>query len=180
MMRFPNLEWDYPEEIIERARLIKVIATDVDGVLTQGDIIWQANGIETKQFNVKDGYGLRSIRKSGIKTAIITARESAIVAHRAQELDFDYVHQAAPNKKACLQAILDELQLGPEAVAYMGDDLPDLGVLQWVGLPTCPADAMYVVRKHCAWISHYNGGAGAMRELTDLIAAAQQQGNGAQ
>jgi 3-deoxy-D-manno-octulosonate 8-phosphate phosphatase (KDO 8-P phosphatase) len=168
------LEWHYPDALLQQAKAVKLLATDVDGVMTAGHITWDAQGVETKAFNVKDGWGLRHIRKLGVKTAIITARQSAIVAKRGAELDFDAVHQAVSNKWTCLETLLTQYGVQAHEVAYMGDDWPDMPILEKVGMATCPADAVFAVRKQCHWVSRYPGGGGALRELIDLIVAAKQ------
>lgn len=152
----------------QRLADIRLIATDVDGVLTPSTIIWDTNGVELKVFNVKDGYGLRKIRTRGIQTAIITGRRSSIVELRAKELDFDFCYQAVPNKVDVLNELCTKLGITPANVAYMGDDIPDVGVLERVGLAVAPADAHRRVLANVHWVSQYAGGQGAMRDFLDL------------
>lgn len=173
-MRLPSLEHDYPLALLQQAAAIQLLVTDVDGVLTPGFITWDANGVETKQFSVKDGYGLKAVRRVGVKTAIITARVSDIVQRRGEELAVDYIFQGVSHKGQCLEALMAREELPPEQVAYMGDDVPDLDALQVAGLRACPADAAWPVRQLCTWISRQGGGQGAMRELCDLVVAAKQ------
>lgn len=155
----------------ERMRQIRLIALDVDGVLTRGDIIYTSGGEEIKVFNAKDGLGISLAIRNNLPIALITARESTIVTRRAEELCIPYVRQGAKNKLAALEALLAELSISPEHVAYMGDDLPDIPALKAVGLACCPQDAVDAVKEACTWISTKNGGCGAVRELIDLLVA---------
>ena len=148
---------------------IKLLALDVDGVLTDGKIIYNDLGQEFKCFNAKDGQGLVMLAKSKFDIAIITARTSNIVVKRAEDLGIEYVFQGVKNKAEQLDELLDALNLTYDEVAYMGDDLPDIPVLEKVGLKACPNDAVSEVRKICNFIAKKNGGEGAVRELTDML-----------
>ena len=148
---------------------IRLLALDVDGVLTDGGIIYTADNVEIKQFNVKDGYGIVSLIKKGIPVAIITARTSQVVEARAKELGITHVYQGAKNKLETLQTLIEKLEIPIEAVAYMGDDIPDLAVLQAVGLACCPADAVDTIKAACDWVTQSSGGRGAVREVCDAI-----------
>ena len=148
---------------------IKLVAFDVDGVMTDGGMIYDENGIQYKIFNTKDGQGIAMLVKSGIKTAIITAKESGAVAHRFKDLGMTKLYQGQKNKLVALKELLSEFKLDASEVAYMGDDLPDLAVLKEVGLACCPVDAVKEVKDVCHFISAKRGGRGAVRELTDLI-----------
>ena len=148
---------------------IKLLALDVDGVLTDGKIIYNDLGQEFKCFNAKDGQGLAMLSAAGFDMAIITARTSNIVAKRAEDLGIKYVFQGIKNKGEQLVELLTALDLAYDEVAYMGDDLPDIPVLEKVGLKACPNDAVSEVRKICNFISKRNGGEGAVRELTDML-----------
>ena len=148
---------------------IKLIALDVDGVLTQGDISYTSAGDEIKTFNAKDGLGISLALRNDIPIALITARQSNIVERRAQELGIPHVRQNAKNKLQALEALLIELNIAKEHVAYMGDDLPDIPALQVVALACCPADAVDAVKESCNWIAAKDGGKGAVRELIDQI-----------
>ncbi|MDX2084874.1 MAG: HAD hydrolase family protein [Candidatus Melainabacteria bacterium] len=176
-MTLPDLPaWmDYAPHLLEKARAIRLLAMDVDGVLTCGEIIYASDGQELKVFNVKDGLGLRLLRESGIQTAIITGRRSVITERRGEELGVDYIHQGVKDKHSLLEAILSEHQWTWPQVAYMGDDLPDLSVLKSVGLACCPSDAAPEVQSVCHLISRYPGGRGAIRELTDLLLYSQMR-----
>ncbi len=148
---------------------IKLAAFDVDGVLTDGSLTFDENGHEYKTFNAKDGQGIVNLNNAGIITAIITARENGTVAHRAKNLNIKELHQGCKNKIAVLEKIMQKYNLKFEEVAYMGDDLPDICILEKVGLKGCPLDAVDEVKKIVNFISAKNGGRGAVREFCDYI-----------
>lgn len=161
------------EELIEKAKKIKVMAFDVDGVMTDGSVTYDENGVEYKTFNVKDGHGLVRAEKSGFITAIITARNNGTVKHRAENLNITELYQGQKFKLPALEEILKKYNLGFENVSYMGDDLPDMCILEKAGLSCCPADAVDEVLEVCDFVSTKNGGRGAVRELCDFILDAQ-------
>ncbi|MCR4881495.1 MAG: HAD-IIIA family hydrolase [bacterium] len=148
---------------------VKLLALDVDGVLTDGSISYTDDGKEIKTFNAKDGQGIAMLTKLGIKVAIITARTSTIVQKRANDLGVQYVFQGAKNKLEKLEYLKTTLGITNEEIAYMGDDLPDIPILNVVGIKACPNDAVDEVKKICNFKAAKNGGKGAVRELTDLI-----------
>ena len=152
---------------------IKLVGLDVDGVLTDGQIIHGSGGMEIKAFNVKDGAGIKLLQKSGIKIAIITARSSEAVTHRAKELGIELLFQGVKNKLQKLTELTASLNITLDNVAYMGDDFPDLAIIQSVGLGTCPADAAGIVQEHSQWRSTAPGGRGAVRELAEFILTQQ-------
>lgn len=162
-----------PSNLFERAAAIRLIVLDVDGVLTDSKIVYDSAGRETKAFNIKDGLGISLGVRSGLQFAIITARESAMVTRRAQELGIAFVIQNTRTKLPALEALIAELGLESIQVAYMGDDLPDLPCLEKVGLPACPADAAEVVRKQARLISNHPSGQGAVREVVEFILESQ-------
>ena len=149
--------------------MIKLAAFDVDGVLTDGSITYDENGVEYKTFNAKDGQGIVNLNNAGIITAIITARKNGTVAHRAANLKIKELHQGQKNKIAKLEDILAKYNLTFEETAYMGDDLPDICILEKVKLAGCPKDAVDEVLKTANWVSAKNGGRGAVREFCDYI-----------
>jgi 3-deoxy-D-manno-octulosonate 8-phosphate phosphatase (KDO 8-P phosphatase) len=153
-------------------KAVQCVVLDVDGVLTNGDIIYTEAGHELKTFNAKDGQGLALLAQIGIKTGIVTARQSVMVARRATELGMTFCCQHAKPKWPVLQTQLAQLQVPPSQVAYMGDDWPDVLPLQHVGFATCPVDAVPVVKAQCQWVSTQPGGGGAVRQLCDLVLAA--------
>ena len=148
---------------------IKVLALDVDGVLTDGSLTFSQNGEEFKTFNAKDGQGIVCLNKAGFITVIITARKNGTVEHRAKNLDIKELHQGVKFKLPVLEQILEKYNLTFDNVAYMGDDLPDICILEKVGLSCCPNDAVDEVQKICKFKSKYNGGRGAVREVCDAI-----------
>jgi 3-deoxy-D-manno-octulosonate 8-phosphate phosphatase (KDO 8-P phosphatase) len=152
-----------------RCATVEVLVVDVDGVLTDGVIAVDDHGVETKRFHVRDGWALNAWRKLGKRTALISGRTSKATARRAAELGITPVIQGAAAKAAPFRALLVELGVGAEQVAYMGDDLPDLPVLAAAGLAACPADAALEVRSLCHYVAHAPGGRGAVREVIELI-----------
>ena len=157
----------------EAAKKIKLLAFDVDGVMTDGSITYDENGIEYKTFNVKDGQGLVRMEKSGFITAIITARNNGTVEHRAKNLNITELYQNQKYKLPALEEIVAKYNLTYENVSYMGDDLPDICILEKVGLACCPNDAVQEVKNICTFKSSANGGRGAVRELCDFILDSQ-------
>ena len=154
-------------DIKEKAKNIKLMAFDVDGVFTDGSIIYDENGKETKVFNAKDGQGIVCVEKSGIITAIITARKNGTVEHRAKNLGITELHQGIKYKLPILEDIIKKYNFTFKNVSYMGDDLPDICILEKVGLACCPNDAVDEVKDICDFVSTKDGGRGAIRELCD-------------
>lgn len=167
-------EWNInADEGLERAAKIEWIFLDVDGVLTDGTLLYDANGIESKRFHTHDGHGIRMAQRAGIKFGLITGRRSPIVSSRAQELEIEEVHQRILNKGERFQEIKARLGLENDRVAYMGDDLIDLPILTQVGLAGAPQNALPDIRERVHWVSRYSGGAGAVREYIELIMKAR-------
>lgn len=164
---------DLPTDIRERAARIKLAVFDVDGVLTDGKLWYTADGHELKAFNVHDGLGMKRLRANGVEVAVITARHSKIVTDRMAELGVAHVYQDQKDKLACLEQLLSALRLEPVQAAFTGDDLPDLAAMQCVGLAIAVANAHAWVRERAHWRTQLGGGAGAAREVCDLILAAQ-------
>ncbi len=148
---------------------IKLLLLDVDGVLTDGRIIYDNQGNELKAFDVKDGHGLKLLQRSGVKVGIITGRSSAVVAKRAQELGIEILYQGALSKLGPYQEILAEQGLSDEQVAYVGDDVVDLPILRRVGFSATVADAVPDVQPLVDYVTTRPGGRGAVREICDLI-----------
>lgn len=157
----------------ERAKKIKLMAFDCDGVMTNGDVTYDENGVEYKTFNVKDGHGLVRMAKSGFITAIITARNNGTVAHRAKNLNITELHQGKKYKLPTLEELKEKYNLSYDEISYMGDDLPDICCLEKVGLACCPNDAVNEVKEICHFITSNDGGRGAVRELCDFILESQ-------
>lgn len=158
---------------LEKAKKIKLLAFDVDGVMTDGSVTYDENGVEYKTFNVKDGHGIVRMNKSGFITAIITARNNGTVQHRAENLNITEIYQGQKFKLPALEEIMKKYDLTFENVSYMGDDIPDICILEKVGLACCPNDAVSEVQSICNFKSDFNGGRGAVRELCDYILDAQ-------
>ena len=156
------------------ARNIRLLAFDVDGVMTDGSITYDENGVEYKTFNAKDGYGLAKMAKHGFVTAIITGRRNGTVNCRANDLRVTELYQGVKNKLPILEAIMEKYELDFSQVSYMGDDEPDIQILEKVGIAACPSDAVKKVKQVCNFISEKPGGSGAVRELCDLIFEAQK------
>ena len=155
--------------------MIKLVAFDVDGVLTDGSLTFDENGHEYKTFNAKDGQGIVNLHKAGIITAIITARNNGTVEHRAKNLNITELHQGSKNKIETLKEIMSKYNISFEEIAYMGDDLADICILKEVKLAACPADAVDEVKAVANFISSKNGGRGAVRELCDKIIKEMEQ-----
>ncbi len=153
----------------ERLSKIRLLLLDVDGVLTDGRITYDANGIESKSFDVKDGHGLKMLQRTGVKVGIITGRQSKIVALRAQELGIDILYQGAKRKLPPYEAILQEHGLQNHEVAYVGDDLVDLPILKRVGFAVTVADGVEDLRGRVDYVTRRPGGHGAVREVCDLL-----------
>jgi len=162
-------------DLKQKASKIKLLAFDVDGVMTDGSITYDENGIEYKTFNAKDGHGLAKMVKTGFLTAVITGRKNGTVDRRAEDLRFSEVFQGVKNKLPILEGIMEKYELDFSQVAYMGDDEPDIPILEKVGIAACPADAVDRVKNICNFVSVKNGGKGAVRELCDYIFDSREQ-----
>lgn len=160
-------------DIEDRARAIKLMVLDVDGVLTDGKLYFSDDGREYKAFNSKDGHGIVMLQMSGVKVSVITARNSPVVAKRMKELRMEHVVQGRTDKRVALMELLDTMTLKPEQVAYVGDDVVDLGPMRVAGLAVAVADAHELAKQQAHWITTLNGGHGAVREVCDLIMQAQ-------
>jgi 3-deoxy-D-manno-octulosonate 8-phosphate phosphatase (KDO 8-P phosphatase) len=156
-----------------RLAAVRLVAMDVDGVLTDGGIWYSDQGDELKRFDVRDGQGLVLLRDAGVVTAIVTRRHSKIVERRARELGIAEVHQDAADKAAVVQDLLKRHGIRAADACYVGDDLGDLPAMALVGVPVAVADAVPAVRTAAAYVTRAHGGRGAIRELCDLILAAR-------
>lgn len=148
---------------------IRLLLLDVDGVLTDGRIIYDNNGVESKAFNVRDGHGLKMVQRAGVRVGIITGRESQVVTRRAQELGIEFVYQGAKDKMVPYDEILRLTGLKDEQVAYVGDDIVDLQVLRRVGCAFTVADACEDVKPYADYVTSAAGGCGAVREICDML-----------
>jgi len=166
------------EQAAQRAGGVRLLGLDVDGVLTDGGIVYDSGGAETKRFHVRDGLGLALLRRAGVKVAVVTARSSEMVTRRARELGLDYVEQGAGDKAGVFGDILGREGLQWSQAAFLGDDLPDLPVLVRVGLALAVADAAPEVRSRAHLVLGVKGGEGAAREAAELILRAQGRWEG--
>lgn len=155
----------------KRARRIKYLILDVDGVMTDGGLYYSADGVELKRFNAQDGYGIVRARECGLGIGIISGRETPIVAARARVLGIDDVYQGAADKVEAMRGIQARYYLKDEEIAYIGDDLFDLPLLGAVGLSAAPKNARPEVRRKVHYVTSAAGGEGAVRELIDFLLA---------
>ena len=162
-----------PDKVSTLARDIRLLALDVDGVMTDGRLYFDNQSEEIKAFNTLDGLGLKLLMKSGVQVALITGRTSQIVADRARSLGIDLVFQGRDDKKVVLDGILETLRLDYSTVAYAGDDLPDLACITAAKLGVTVPDAHFLVRDAADAVTMRAGGAGAVREICDWILLAQ-------
>lgn len=159
----------------ERASRVRLMIFDVDGVLTDGSLMFTANGDTMKSFNSMDGHGLKLLQRAGVETAIITGRRSGIVAARAEELKITHVHQGVEDKLTAFVKLREETGIPPEDCGYMGDDWPDLAVMLRCGFVAAPANAHPEVIARAHWVSEARGGHGAVREVCDALLRAQHR-----
>jgi len=159
--------------LLARAKRIRLLALDVDGVLTDGRLYYDQAGNELKAFYTRDGLGIKALQGCGIGIALITGRTSAIVARRAEELKIEFVYQGSRNKLEAFNDLLAKTDLGEEEVCYAGDDWIDIPVLNRAGLAVTVADADERVKSCVHWVTGHGGGQGAVREICDLILLAQ-------
>lgn len=157
------------QDILERAAQVRLVIFDVDGVLTDGSLFLDDNGVEYKAFHSRDGHGMKMLQFTGVDIAVITGRTSQVVVHRMENLGIRHVYQGQLDKLPAFEAITRELAVAPEAVAYVGDDVVDLPVMQRVGLAVAVADAHPVVKRHAHWTTEATGGRGAAREVCELL-----------
>ena len=162
--------------LADRARSVRLLILDVDGVLTDGRLRYTSEGEETKVFHVRDGVGIKALQEAGIEFAVISGRASDAVTLRMAELGVRRVHQGDSDKLPLFRRLLGETGLEAGQAAFMGDDLPDLPVLREVGLAACPVDAHPEVRSACHWTGSLPGGGGAVREFCDFLLSVRAGG----
>ncbi len=160
-------------ELTAKITPLKMLLMDVDGVLTDGSIIWDDRGVQSKAFNVKDGFGIHALRRLGFKVGIITGKISQVVEHRAKELKLDEVHQGKVRKVPVYEEIKAKHRFSDAQICYIGDDLLDKPLLERVGFSAAPVDAHPEVLGAVDFVSRYPGGKGAVREVIELIIKAQ-------
>lgn len=158
---------------LAKAKEVRLLLLDVDGVLTDGSLLYTDSTAESKSFNTQDGFGLRLLLDSGIDVGIITARKSEVVARRAKELKMTYVYQGMGNKNQAFKDILKSSGYKPYEIAYMGDDWLDLVLLTQVGLAIAPANGVDEVKEVAHFVTARTGGAGAVRDACNLILEAK-------
>ncbi len=161
------------DAVLARARPVRMIIFDVDGVLTDGSLFFGDDGQEYKAFHSHDGHGIKMLRDTGVESAIITGRTSQVVLHRARNLGISRIFQGAGDKLISYQALLDEVGLTPEQTAYMGDDVVDLPVLRRCGLAIAVPASPERVLARAHYVTRASGGRGAAREACELIMSAQ-------
>ncbi|MCX8057021.1 MAG: HAD-IIIA family hydrolase [Ignavibacteria bacterium] len=163
------------KELKERLRKIKLLILDVDGVLTDGSIVYSSNGEEIKTFNVHDGYGIEMLRMEGIPVAIITGRTSQIVEKRAKDLKIEDLIQGTIDKVTAAETFAKKYNITFEEMAFMGDDLFDIPLLQKVGFSSAPKNARKEVKRIVHYVTKHEGGKGAVREVIDMILEAKRK-----
>lgn len=159
--------------MLSRAKLIRLMAFDVDGIMTDGGLYLSDSGEEFKRFNSHDGHGIKMLRASGVEVAIITGRISRCVELRAQNLGIAHVYQGVERKLDAMVDLLNKLKLSRDSAAYMGDDVVDLCVMRHVGLSISVPESPRLVREHSDYVTQLGGGRGAVREACELIMSAQ-------
>jgi 3-deoxy-D-manno-octulosonate 8-phosphate phosphatase (KDO 8-P phosphatase) len=159
--------------VLEKAKKLKLLILDVDGVLTDGSLFFDQEGNEYKAFHARDGHGIKLLRQTGVEVAVISGRKSNSVALRMKSLGIEHVYQGHENKIAAFNEIIAKIGITPEQAAHVGDDLLDLPIMIRVGLAVAVADANFVVKQHADWCTSLSGGHGAVREVCDFIMQAQ-------
>lgn len=166
------------KKLKSKAEQIRLVITDVDGVLTDTGIYYSPDGEMIKRFSIRDGMGVERLRKhAGIETAIMTGENSGTVTARAQKLKITQVYLGVTDKKSLFEEILKKNQLQPENIAFIGDDVNDLEIMKLVGLTACPGDGMSFIKDISDYICEIKGGYGAFREFAELILALQHLNN---
>jgi 3-deoxy-D-manno-octulosonate 8-phosphate phosphatase (KDO 8-P phosphatase) len=160
-------------ELQDKIKRLKLLILDVDGVLTDGRLFFDDNGKEYKCFHARDGHGIKLLRQSGVDVAVISGRKSNSVALRMRNLGVEHVYQGHENKRAAFSEILQILQLAPDQVAHVGDDVLDLPIMVQAGFAVAVQDANFAVKRHADWCTTVPGGLGAVREVCDLIMQVQ-------
>jgi 3-deoxy-D-manno-octulosonate 8-phosphate phosphatase (KDO 8-P phosphatase) len=161
------------ETVINKAKAVRLVVFDVDGVLTNGSLILGDKGDEYKIFNVHDGLGLVMLREAGLKIAVISARSTPIVAERMAALGIDYVYQGQSDKQTVITELMQKIEVSIEETAFVGDDLIDLPAMNQAGLAIAVANAQPLVLQRADWVTEKAGGQGAVREVCEMILKAQ-------
>lgn len=164
---------DVPTEIVEKCKNIKAIICDVDGVLTDGGIIYDNEGNELKKFNVKDGQIIKHLKQAGILVGAITGRDSAVVRFRCTELKMDFHYHGSKEKWRHYEEVKQSFDLRDDEILYIGDDIIDLSVFNRCGVAVAPADALFYVKKEAHYVTNASGGKGVLREAGDMVLSAK-------
>ncbi len=162
-------------DVLEKAKKIKCVICDVDGVLTDGLLYIDNTGNELKAFHIQDGMGLKLLMSADIEVAVITTSRNAVIDHRMKQLGIRYYFKGQVDKREAYQQLKSQLKLDDESFAYIGDDLPDLPIIRQVGLGIAVANAVSQVKAFATWCTEKSGGSGAIREVCDLILHAQNK-----
>jgi 3-deoxy-D-manno-octulosonate 8-phosphate phosphatase (KDO 8-P phosphatase) len=167
------LPFDVSQEVVQRAKKIKIVIFDVDGVLTDGSLFIGDDKQEYKSFNSKDGHGMKMLIRSGVDIGIITGRTSRVVEHRVGDLGIEHVYQGCHDKLPVYEKLISKLKLSPEETAFVGDDVVDLPIMLKIGLAITVNDGHHLVKNYAHWSTPSNGGRGAAREICEMIMHAQ-------
>ncbi len=166
---------DIMTDIAQKMQLIKLIVLDVDGVLTDGTIIYTVDGSESKAFSTQDGFGITMAQQAGLRFGALTGRISKAVERRVKDLKFEFYKSGHLYKVKHLNAMIAEAGLQPQQVLYMGDDIVDLACAPYVGLFVAPANAQPRIQQQAAWVTEASGGNGAVREIVNTVLQAQRK-----
>lgn len=172
-----TLRPQWPAELIEKAAAIRLLALDVDGIMTDGTLLFSASGDEMKGFNILDGLGIKQVMAAGINVAVITGRRSPLTEKRMNDLGIPHLMQGREDKKVALRELAAQLEIAPHQIAYMGDDLPDLPAIRYAGLGITVPNGYWLVRQHADFCTSVAGGSGAVREACELLLCAYGQLN---
>ncbi|NVK73450.1 MAG: HAD-IIIA family hydrolase [Oceanospirillaceae bacterium] len=168
---YPELESD--QSLLTKLQGLKLVVFDVDGVLTDGRLLYTEQGETIKRFNVKDGVAMKLLPKWGVHVAVITAKDSAPLRQRMKELKVEHFYPGCHDKAAAFDELIDRLVIAPEQAAYVGDDVIDLQVMPNVGVALCPADAHVLLKRHCPIVLSRAAGEGVAREVADMVLASR-------
>lgn len=168
---YPALDND--QGLLVKLQALKLVVFDVDGVLTDGRLLYTEQGETIKRFNVKDGVAMKLLPKWGVQVAVITAKDSAALRQRMKELKVAHFYPGCHNKATAFNELIEQLGITSEEAAYVGDDVIDLQVMPNVGVALCPADAHILVQRYCHVVLNKNAGEGVAREVTDMVLASR-------
>ncbi len=164
---------DNMQSVVEKAKKLKLLILDVDGVLTDGKLFFDNEGNEYKSFHAQDGHGIKLLRQTGVEVAVISGRKSKSVELRMKNLGIEHVYQGHENKIAAFNEIIEKIGITPEQAAHVGDDVIDLPIMIRAGLAIAVSDANFAVKQRADWCTTLPGGQGAVREVCDFIMQAQ-------